>query len=77
MATAWSCPPGPGPTATDRRPQPATIEPVAPASGSAGLTPLTSGATTACEALPTSAQSSSGMWSIAPSLNEIKYRVNP
>ena len=33
--------------------------------------------TTACAALPTSGLSSSGMWSIAPSSNEIKYRVIP
>jgi hypothetical protein len=33
--------------------------------------------TTACTALVTSGMSSSGMWSIAPSLNEIRYRVIP
>src|SRR4051812_1799650 len=38
---------------------------------------FTASCTTACDALPTSGQSSSGMWSIAPSLNEIKYCVIP
>ena len=31
----------------------------------------------ACAALATAGMSSSGMWSIAPSVNEIRYRVIP
>jgi hypothetical protein len=33
--------------------------------------------TTACEALPTADPSSSGMWSIAPASNKIRYRDIP
>jgi hypothetical protein len=38
---------------------------------------VTASWTTACAALPSSGVSSAGMWSIAPSANEIKYRVIP
>lgn len=48
-----------------------------PANDLLGLRVRPASSTTSCEALPTSGQSSAGMWSIAPSLNEIKYSGIP